>query len=1455
MNNLVGRSSAQLDTFSGTITISDPPNLPEGASPRNTNCDFDIGSCFTRSGLVNPFTYQNGAAGPSPGGDTISTGWTSPNNVLVDTGVFASINYIGSGSTFLNTVSTSQTGSGLAWVNLPFIYTSAGATVPTSPTTLSNVANLLLNFAFLPANSVIAGIQIIFNASCNVLGASPSLLFTAGAGSKSQAITNTDTVYTLGGPTDNWGSGFTAANVISGVTFNVAPVSDTIASTITVHSMSIQVFYAPPSTPLSIEQFGFSVPASANPQGFQIAINGYSISPAFVDVQMIKAGVPVGNVETIALPVGSPAIVTLGGINDLFGTTWTFADLNNTQFGVQITVAAGSSTFIYIGYTTLTVYFTPTQQNFNYVTTFEDNFQNIRTLALDNTGQWWVEQVPSGILAPLFSGPPAGSFATSFTENSRQYIAISDLLSGSYPPQQYTGDPTQSRPDRVSQVGPGAPPQFTPIVGAGITYNIVSITQPAAHSQGFSYFLQATGPGSSTAGNVVTFYYQDSTLGGPDADLVAAFNSGYPVYVYASFTGGPATQGPYTVLVTSVNKGQPPGQPRQFYYFTFNVSNVAYTYYQGSGHSGYTANWQRSLATMTMASPVPDLVIGSKIAILGTSVTAFNSNWIVSETLNSGTFTINDTSISSGVATYNYSLITGVAPFAGQTVTITNTLNGNGQLNMVNAVIVSATGGTNGSFTINVSLPDSSPATEQGQATTAGTIFAFDPGLLTLGTATNPIYGNATGGTITFAGNGQFVSAGTRQGVVFFITRNGYFTHPSPPVTFTCPAQTGSIKATQIPIGPANVIARGIAFTEAGQNEVPGANFFTIPTPVSYYVAGVKYTTSALLINDNTSSTATFFFNDNVLLAAQAIDIQGNDLFNLVEIGDPAWNTQYAGRTVWGRVRTKIQNFLNMSFDGGYLQNPGANLLPLGWNLYKPSVPNDAQPTLLNSPVFGNSWYVHNTDAAAQAQFSLIYQSAYQDYNNVAILQNNTAYSVRITVRTPSSAATGDLIVDLATFDPSSGFGPVYGTFDLPLASMSSTMLTYQGTILTSETLTIPSTLMLRVWGKNIAPGADIEIDRLDIFPTIDPTNLTQLTMSYSSDPESFDDVTGGIDTTTTNTQPANGAFTMHDLLYVVKESSLGYVSDSPNQEPANWNPYKEVSNVVGASGINAYDVGEEWAVMACQNGLFLFNGGAPIPINLEVQDIWKAINWKCGHTICVRNDVANRKIFCAVPLPTPNPWMVDATVNANPTVPNVVIMLNYEMIGNVTELMEASSLHVTMTGKLAVRDMNRKWSLWTIPVPYIGLIKRNELYSTMMFCNGIQSSKIYYLGSDQTGQDDNVPFTTTYCTYGFVDQTQAAENPLMGLYNKRYAYYDALITGSGTAQATFYQNVLTAPYPFVVPGGWTLESPSSNDLEGPLDEFGQRIFCEVIMTNGWFNLSRLSLMGALDKWSQIRGK
>ena len=153
-------------------------------------------------------------------------------------------------------------------------------------------------------------------------------------------------------------------------------------------------------------------------------------------------------------------------------------------------------------------------------------------------------------------------------------------------------------------------------------------------------------------------------------------------------------------------------------------------------------------------------------------------------------------------------------------------------------------------------------------AVTFGTQFTFDPGAVVQpGASTQSIFGEGTGGAMTVVGGViQPIGAGIRQGVCFFITENGYESPMSPPIVFTTSSDANFILASQIPIGPPDTVARGIAFTEAGQNGVPGANFYVIEDPVTVTVENTTTTYTSTIINDNVSTTAKFSFTDAVLL-------------------------------------------------------------------------------------------------------------------------------------------------------------------------------------------------------------------------------------------------------------------------------------------------------------------------------------------------------------------------------------------------------------------------------------------------------------------------------------------------------------------------------------------------------------------------------------------------------------
>lgn len=1214
---------------------------------------------------------------------------------------------------------------------------------------------------------------------------------------------------------------------------------------------------------LNVTAFAFNLPSTVSPTGIRVGIQGFANAPVTIVVQLLVAGVPVGTPKSFTMPLAD-ATTYLGDLGDLWGASLAYSDVNAASFGFQITVSSAFSlASVDLENFTIQVGQTTGNTNFDFLTTFVQQDGTVKNVFLDATGNFWVEDVTNNpkVLTLAFDGVPANSFASGVNGPGVEYLAFNDLTSGCDIPRQYT--PTWT--DRISQVGPGASPVFAASSASATTYAIMSITQPAAKSWGFSYFLQSTGPGSNTAGNVVTVYYSDSTVSGPDNDLVTAFNSGNPLYLHFSFTGGPAVQGPSTVLVTSVGEGTPPNQPRQFYYFTFVVPTSAYILYAGSGHPGYTANYQRTLATMTTAVPVPQLTVGSSAVVSGSSVSAWDSTWPITQTLNSGAMAITQTSLTAGVATYSYAVVSGANPTPGQLITITNTLNANGILNGVNLTIATVLGTNIGTFTITgfSAATDYTAEAEDGQATTAGTQFAFEPGLLTLGTSTSPIYGNAVGGVITITGSGgQFLSAGTKQGVVFFITRNGYYTAPGPPVTFTIPENTTALLASQIPIGPPNVIARGIALTESGANGVPGANFFTLPTPEQYIVEGVTYTATSLFINDNTSTSATFFVPDSELLNAEAIDVQGNNLFNLIEIENPAFIISYVARNFYGGCENKIQNFTNLSFDGGYL--PGGQLKPLGW-----STP-DIYGQLRVSPIFGNSYYVSNTTGGTLATAGLITQTAYEDAYLQPILKANTAYSVRVTARIPSGIKTGNLVVSLTAA------GIVYGSFTIPFSSMTSSMATYRGTLLTNNFATVPTGLLFQVSITGIGAGADVEIDRIAPYPTQIPVLWTKLFGSYANDLESVDAITGVVDFISENQQPLNGGVVMYDTLYGLKQSSMYSLQSSDNLEPAQWNE-PEVAQRAGACGFNAFDFGEQWLVEASRNGLYLFSGGQPGKIMQEIFQVWNAINWNAGRSIWVKNDVTGRRLFVGVPLPTPNFWLPNAPSNPAPTTPNVILMCNYQGCETGDELKTEMQLHTTMFGSLNATDMKRKWSIWQIACPYANVVSGssnanispagqiNILDGVLRFGNGIASSKVYQLNTDLPSDviptDDGATINSLYTTYGHVNQSKAAQMPLLGSFRKLWTYLTHQISGAGLLNLRLLPNTLLGPtdstsgyYPWTLPGGFTLTDPCVKVREAPLNFAATRTFVEF-STTGRMDISNLVMVGKKATHNPLTGQ
>ena len=1645
-HNLQALGTASLDIMSGLVTFATARDLPEGASPRNWDVDYAVGSVFTRPGLrsvysfsttllitgysldpytnVATFTYVgpeptvnegfilgggtgiysvlngqtvfvetvsmtqftaivvNGPTvsssaltmtaisttgqfvGPNVGSIATSDTWNNPSNIFSPTAFASAVSGTNeqAGPAAPNTVVTSAPGTGSVWTT-PNNLVATGASFATTTVAASSLSESLTasgtNFS-VPAGSTITGIAVSFNGKWtgSASGAQAILQLTTNGtlvGTPlSFALNSALTSYTKGSSSFTWGTSFTPATVNGaqlGVNVRVGSTGSTGSNAVSLNGLTVTVFYTLPATSetLNAQGFGFSITTTAGISGIGVSFISYTDSDTTVSMQLLLAGMPVGDVKTVVLTT-TPTVYSLGGPIDTWGSVWSAASVNSPQFGVQITANGVGTTFA--GDLDMIVYVTTALENFNWVASFEQANAALTTLALDAAGNMWVEDVINNpnVLSLSLTGILPGSFANGATFNNSEFVMFSDLSIGTDRPRQLFND---GHWYPVTQVGPGvapsfkastgsisgvltltsytfsggvaeftfdavdvppsvnslyvlsvpgtfldkqvvtvlsAPPPTTTTFAANVTgssaagpidivgtatpsfeYSITSITQTAsAVSRGVmqhpAKVLLSAGATTTAAGSVVTIYYNDPSDGfTADQILTKQYNSGLGCYV--QITGaGPNVQCNGVWQVIAVGQTVPPGESDNHNYFSiaFNSSGAS----QDATNS--SIDYQITYTTLTVSPAILGLTPGTNITITGVTGTpesGWNNTWTIIQAVNSGQYTITTTQYTAtptGLATYGWefaSTTNSQPPIPGQLIEVTGATN-NAAFN--GTFVINSVAGSTFTVVLTIDGLASQPAPVpegSAQAIMSGTEFTIDPGVNFVQTNTDVIYGNVVNqGNFFIIGSSSLVpiGAGTRQAICFFITKTGAWTPASPPVTFTTSTDANLLNVSGIPIGPPDVVARGIAITEAGANGVPGANFYVITVPVTTTVGTVVTTYSSTIINDNISTTAAFSFTDAVLLNSQEVDIPGFNLFNLIELGSSGWCVPYAGRMFYGLQLNKVQNFDNLTFDGGYVV-PNQ---PAGWGLYLTA--NELQ--LVNSPVTGDAYYVLNNTGSIQPVMGRISQTAYQDSYNVPIISPNVAYSVRVDAACPGGVRIGTLHIDLTSLS-GGNFGTVYGSFTVPLTSMGTIPQVFSGTLLPLGIFTgiIPNTLQLRVWVSDMGVNADVLVDRIEVFPTAFPFLKTEVYGSYINKPEAVDASGDGgiIDTSTQNPQPVMGGFELRDNLYLLKTGSMYFTKDNPNSEPGEWS-LNEVSNRVGAVGIAAFDTGEEWAVMGCRAGLFGFDGSEPKLLNLETLQIWNLINWNAGNTICVRNDINKRRILCAVPLPTGTSpdgvptstvqWLPFAPYNPAPTTPNVILMLNYQGLGSFEELMNSISVHATMFGTLAAPDMRRKWSIWNIATPYMGFIIRADYLDAPLFvCNGIASSKIYEF-DDNSHNDDGAVIFGLYTTYGHVNAAKAVTMPIFGMHTKRYTVLQANIQGEGTAQVRLLPNDLGARYPYIVPGGMKLTNPANDDLFKPINAKGQRIFLEFSTNtlDQWFSLSKTLLTGKADPWSSL---
>lgn len=874
--------------------------------------------------------------------------------------------------------------------------------------------------------------------------------------------------------------------------------------------------------------------------------------------------------------------------------------------------------------------------------------------------------------------------------------------------------------DRTSQVGPGAAPSGV----ADISYTITAISRTSG-----LITLTIAVPLATSGLTVGSFI----NIVGVNAD--PTFNGQYPIVSLAGTTSTTITAwgnpGTYTVnsmvragnVVTAVLQQTPTFANGATIIIGFSADSTFDGEFTISSITGNVVTWAQTAGNAsTLTAVLYTSSSASPIPLLSAQ-----NNWALQNTSKIGfTFFVGPNVDISGIGVGTTVIIAGTTISGyNMTVTITDTITyADGNVGFEAAPLAASGTSIATGGTMTASIPDSAPA--------------------------------VTG----IAGPAGNIPQGEHQISLFFITRSLFYTKPAPAMTWNA---AGGFKAaiTGIAVGPANIIQRVLIFTEAG-----GATF--------YYTTGSSSSlpNGNMVINDNTTTTATVDFSDTILAAGS----NAQYLFNLLDLEECAGVTSYATRLFWWGGRNRVPNFNNFSFDGGWNLGGGlaASDVPLGWT--SDPVFGAGGARLVGSPVWDDAYSITGNGALLRG---MITQPAYQDWLGNPIILPNTPYSVRLKIFGPAVHAGGvQITVDL--YSPTKG---VLGSALLSPSSLGPGPVEFINTLMMSQAV-IPSDLVIRLYASNTLPnGVTVSMDNLQTFPTNQPYLNGTVRASYAGQPESYDQLSGVLQPNFQDGGTIRNCFVLREKLYMLKDNTWFVTQDDGQNEPSAWT-ITVVSLAVGACGVNAADLGEDWGIVANRAGPYLFWGAEPIKVGQEIQSdssfsgkpTWSSINWQYGYTIWVLLDRVRKRALIGAPI-------------NGATTPNCVFYFDYVGLDTVQEVADHWSVkYSSYTGKILAIGNAPKWAPWSICANSAALIERSDGTTHTFIGNGpagpylgngpSSSGKIYDL-LDTNLNDDGAGIPWSYSTY-YTPSHMEEQALQIKSHRKLYAYLAGFVRGSG---------------------------------------------------------------------------
>lgn len=425
--------------------------------------------------------------------------------------------------------------------------------------------------------------------------------------------------------------------------------------------------------------------------------------------------------------------------------------------------------------------------------------------------------------------------------------------------------------------------------------------------------------------------------------------------------------------------------------------------------------------------------------------------------------------------------------------------------------------------------------------------------------------------------------------LVVFVTKTGFVTAPSPPLAQNT-TDSGTVngrkwKLTNIAVGPYYVTERWIFQTRSDGS--PG--YFHVPG------GGMQ------IKNNTATSTDEFGYSDAVLQGGLLLDNvsapplaeqSGFLTFNrrLVAWGGKvalsailSQQTSYKTGTVFGTGY--FQGPLNWRFEGG---NDGS--VPNGWNSLAAGGSLQTSATAI-----GDVYRFTGGSGTGELASALNVVTSVDGVSGPFL--PGLKYEYRVRMRRSAGA---------------SGTFRVTGTANLDINI--ATQIGTDWTVITGgEAILNPHLL---VPSADIPNGEWVELDRMHAYEKGFPVERSILRVSRSDEPEAFDDPGGLIPVSTDDGQAIVACFELRGALYIVKERSIWYTYDNGGN-PSDW-LVQSVSLAVGTESPRGVAVGDGWAVICNRNGCYLFTGGVPDKISIEVDDVWRATGFDIDSWVVV---------------------------------------------------------------------------------------------------------------------------------------------------------------------------------------------------------------------------------------------